>query len=520
MQPPMANEGLLRFFQTDLPAGNMNAHIQHVLDRIDGTYAASNPSIVQRMHGRDTARMLRAPVCLLEKKKPAFTSTFLSLVQGPLCTSSGGGEQDWSQPSGDRIFPVAVFDTEIAFVSFSEVHATQSIPWALDEKDFASEFKTEYRVFYLNELQKLTCLLLLLHTKEMREMFKQEDSMPLKKKIDAQEVDPSWLDDPNRILLSARMQLRSFTRWLCVGKEQVNSVAPMLHEDAYLPVCEDNNVLTTHFGRIFDSVLSIEIVHFWINKFKHADFATAAKAYVKGQHIGAERIHHAATVVLYVFYRFALWTAQAHPENAGVNIVCSFPAFIRMAVRTLFTSTAQWMAQLPLELQRVEHVFREMKDVFHTGAFRVTRHSCFFKCVQRSEWKQARKGLAPVSEERFMTGLMQIAHVLAELPKLNEKEVNLYDFSKAKCRYTPLRMLTTGEVERMSANAMRVVESVPHCGVLIEACNATCVRTVTVSINSRFFMFDLWCCIQANFLLFCDSFFLGCGTRRSEFFPC
>ena len=290
-QPQMADEhGKLRFFQTDAPPDDRAAQIENVLDRINGTYAASNRAIVQRMPGTDTARMLRAPVSLLERAKPAFTSTFIERVQA-MHAAVGGQQQDWSQPSEERIFPMAVFHDEGAFLEFAQLHATQNIPWALDNALFANGCS----IFYLTELQKLTCLLLLLHTSAMREMFKQEDRMPLRKKADAQPDAASWLDDSSRILTSARMQLRPFTRWLCVGKERASSVAPMLHEDAYLPVCEDNNVLTTHFGRIFDPVFSVEIAHLYINKTCNSDFATTVKAYVKGQHIGAERIHHAAT---------------------------------------------------------------------------------------------------------------------------------------------------------------------------------------------------------------------------------
>ena len=158
-----------------------------------------------------------------------------------------------------------------------------------------------------------------------------------------------------------------------------------------------------------------------------------------------------------------------------------------MAVNVLFIrDMAKWKSQLPLELQHVADVFNEMKDVFYTGSFKITSSSAFHKFVQRTQWTRA--PLSPVNEERFMTGLMQIAHVLAELPKASSNnsssEVNRYDLSQAKWRYTPLRVLTASEVKRMSAHAMRTSVPALSWGVLIEACNASCMREMMVSLFS------------------------------------
>ncbi len=195
-QPAMSHEGKLRFFKT---AGGLElpAQVQHVLDRINGTYAASNKSIVQRMPGTDTTRMLRAPVCLLERAKPAFTSTFIQLVQS-LTEPAEALRSDWRQPEYDRLFPVAIFDDEGAFLTVAQVHATQSIPSALDADLFAKGNEGAYSIFYLTELQKLTCLLLLLHTSEMRALFKREANLELKKN-DAVPDSESWLDNPNQV---------------------------------------------------------------------------------------------------------------------------------------------------------------------------------------------------------------------------------------------------------------------------------------------------------------------------------
>ncbi len=265
------------------------------------------------------------------------------------------------------------------------------------------------------------------------------------------------------------MQLRSFTRWLCAGTETANSVSPQLSEYAYLPVCEDNNVLTTHFGRIFDSVLSIEIVHFYM-ALHNLDFVTSPKSYFKGPPIGEERIYHVATVVLYCFYRIALWSAQVHPSNKGVDIVCSFPAFVRLAMSVL-TADVQWRSKLPPEMHCVAGVFKDMRTVFNTGSFKGTK---VFDLVQGKCWMNK----CVISEERFLTGLLQIAFVLSELPKGNE---NKYILDQATWDYTPLRLLSSIEVQRMAMHSTQEVESGNKEGVLIERCNASFMHLMTVS---------------------------------------
>ncbi len=196
-EPAMSHEGKLRFFKT--PGGlEQPAQIQHVLDRINGTYAASNVSIVQRMPGTDTTRMLRAPVCLLERSQPSFASTFIQLVQTLTAPVGAVPPCDWSQPSDDgRLFPVAIFREEGAFLTVAHVHATQSIPFALDAGVFADS-KGLYSVFYLTELQKLTLMLLLLHTAEVRKMFTEEAKLLLKKHEGMPNIG-CWLDPSDQV---------------------------------------------------------------------------------------------------------------------------------------------------------------------------------------------------------------------------------------------------------------------------------------------------------------------------------
>ncbi len=191
-QPAMSHEGKLRFFQTAC-ALPLHAQIQHVLDRINGTYAASNMSIVQRMPGTDTTRMLRAPVCLLERIKPAFASTYIQIVQSLSAPTGAAPPCNWSQPADDRLFPVAIFDDEGVFLTVAQVHATQSIPYALDDELFTKDSNGAFAIFYLTELQKITFLLLLLHTTEIRTLFKREANMQLKKH-DGMPDSVAWLD--------------------------------------------------------------------------------------------------------------------------------------------------------------------------------------------------------------------------------------------------------------------------------------------------------------------------------------
>lgn len=196
-QPAMSHEGKLRFFQTAC-ALPLPAQIQHVLDRINGAYAASNVSIVQRMPGTDTTRMLRAPVCLLERTQPSFASTFIQLVQTLTAPVGAVPQCDWSQPADDgRLFPVAIFREEGAFLTVAQVHASQSIPFALDAGVFADS-KGLYSVFYLTEQQKLTLLLLLLHTAEVRNMFKDEAKLLLKKHPGIPNIG-CWLDPSDQV---------------------------------------------------------------------------------------------------------------------------------------------------------------------------------------------------------------------------------------------------------------------------------------------------------------------------------
>ncbi len=298
------------------------------------------------------------------------------------------------------------------------------------------------------------------------------------------------------------MQLRSFTRWLCVGKETADSVSPQLSEPSYLPVSEDNNVLTTHFGRIFDPVLSVEIVHWFMHtQQRDSDFVTSPKSMRKGPPIGDERIHHVATVVLFVFYRITLWAAQQHSSRHG-DIVLSFPAFIRIAVHVLGNDEQVWRSKLPPELHCVASFFKDMRNVFWTGSFKGTK--AFHHFVQGKYWINK----CVIYEERFLTGLLQIAYVLAELPKAHNH--NKYSLQQAKWEYTPLRMLSPIEVERMREHTMPrrflspiqgerprflIVKELDcsgnHHGVLIERCNASFMRIMdTVRDDLSFFPND------------------------------
>ena len=164
MREPKTASGRLRHFEVDATS-SLQQQIDFVIRRIDGTYAASHVAVQQRYYGDDAARMLRAPVMIYQRDCD-FADCFIAA----LCQLSP--TTDYERVAADRQFPLLLFSDATQYKNALEVHLKSSVPVSV------KALQPTHLAYYLSEAEKLTFLLLLVHTKTVRDAFASEAARP------------------------------------------------------------------------------------------------------------------------------------------------------------------------------------------------------------------------------------------------------------------------------------------------------------------------------------------------------
>jgi len=454
----------LRHFSTSLPPPAphtpsfeaLTPQVDAVVNYIDGTFAASYPSIRQRYHGDDAARMLRAPLMLLVEGASDFAACFIDA----LCSFSPRVKYDTIDAT--RQYPLLLFSDVDQFSASLLMHAEATVPPPLRTLPDAPAPK---KIIYLSAAEKLTLLLLLTQTKAVRDELVAEARRPLQR---GEGPGLNWLDTDATILTSVRVQLLPFTRWLAVDSTSPGAVLPGCNDRAYLPLSEDNNAVTQPFGRVFDALLPIEIVHLSVHRAAVRFANVPSHSKLNGPLIEMKHINHVVMTICFMFYRFAGWAVQEAQEarHSQFRLTWSFPQFLRFVIGSVLSSE-DWERALPPELHPAKQVLSELKVLVDTGVLEMEPHSKVYQFYRNRAWRG--RGM---SRDRLLIGILQIANVLYERDKKSDE----FDAEQLVWQHTPLLLLNAKMMRNMAPHAVPTPSSFPDCGVLICDANAAFMK--------------------------------------------
>jgi hypothetical protein len=458
--------GDLRFFGHWLPEGSAEEQTDFVLGLLFG-----NPSqlprpcsIRQRFAGIDAIRMLRAPVVILAKPPappraaaaaaaaaspppvdadapPDFPSSFVQFLQriggGTDLGRVQGQQADVSQPhDSPLLYPLAIFQKGPSYDAVVNDLAVFGASKRIENLTAEKTNDKSARVLYLTAEQKLVFLFLHLLSKDTREQMTLEAVRPLF-------GNGGWHGVESAIIRSVRVQLYPFLRWLQVV-DQSEGDYPKPTDAVYLPVCEDNHVLSLTFGRLFDDLFSCDVVHHVLHLQSMVFVNVPDQRRAPAGLVVADHAPFVMVLLFYAFYKSICWKFnRKHKGMVRLEGSCSFLAFVRIAVRCLFIADEQKWPLNEIFGDRVMPcmtvAFRQLREAVNAGSIDLEARQNVV-----AEFLGIPQGRCNMRADRFMTGLLQIAFVLEKRKTLKDarvKEKRWPDIEPSTWAYFPVGVL-------------------------------------------------------------------------------
>lgn len=406
----------VRFFATAAPDTETEAQISEIISRLDGTQARTVMHSIRKRGHNDPAPVLRAPVCFYcptdEALPHQFVRTLLSIqsrlllsLHTPLATEFLHKQQ----PLWKRFYPVGIFTDHARYHAATAAAAAHAVPSRLEE-----QHNTE--TYYLSAEEKLALCWLVHFSSAARQAYFQEQQ--LGHVWEASRDLPAWLGPArdSRIVHSMRFQLYPFMRWYYLGTEQRKCVIPMPISPTYLPISEDNCVLSVAFGRLFSPLFCVELLfeRFFVGR---GILFSAAGLERNWDRLEEAHFPTLLTLLLYVYYRCLcmLFDEDATRSNDAAYMSTpplahslSFAAFIRMALVAM-RSSSDCAKELDVPLgffgrRRADACFNELRQIVHSGKIDFRQAVTLASVLGTPQWICDK-----LCAERFQAVLTQMA---------------------------------------------------------------------------------------------------------------
>lgn len=414
----LLDAGLLRFFDARGRTG-----VQDVLQFLDGSVARTlslsnvlSPRFA--VYGEDAIdKLLRAPLLLEPGPLQEFALAFLAQL------SQLRPEAGQEKATAERRFFILLTDKnrqcaadEAATIRME--HIQNDLPQDLRRLLGTND---SCKAHFLSREEKLVFMLLFILTKQLRLQFAREATYALLPPPPAAAGGAgssvtAWMQK-DVLLKSARLTLHSFLKWLCYGPDLGTQQAMTTSARFFLPVSEDNNVISAHLGRMFDTLISTEIV--FLSEYQAAvTMATVKEKPGIFPKIETENVPYIIMAISYMYWRMLRWKvleARDDPNKAG-----SFGYFLRIALE--FTFPGACCVQLPPGLVAYEFVFEELKGVILTGYLESRKCKLLIAYHRHPAAQTDGKNL---SMRRLLISIIQIANVLRK--RLRKSETNAYE---------------------------------------------------------------------------------------------